>query len=53
MATHSTILAWKIPWTGGWWAIVHKVTKSRTRLKRLGTQALGEDTGAPSVPWTT
>ena len=34
MATHSSILAWKIPWTeepGG-------VTQSQTRLKRLGTQ---------------
>ena len=52
MATHSTILAWKIPRTGGWWATVHRVTKSWTQLKRLGTQALGEDMGAPSVPWT-
>ena len=29
MATHSTILAWKIPWieeSGGWGAIVHKTT---------------------------
>jgi len=22
MATHSSILAWRIPWTGAWWAIV-------------------------------
>ena len=28
MATHSSILAWEIPWTGGaWQAIVHTVTK--------------------------
>ena len=28
MATHSSILAWKIPWTeGAWWVIVHGVTK--------------------------
>ena len=27
MATHSSILAWRIPWTGAWWA-----TKSWTRL---------------------
>ena len=20
MATHSSILAWRIPWTGAWWA---------------------------------
>ena len=31
MATHSSILAWRIPWTGGaWWATVHGVVKSRT-----------------------
>ena len=29
MATHSSILAWKIPWTE---ATVHGVTKSQTRL---------------------
>ena len=27
MATHSNILAWEIPWTGAWWAIVHGVAK--------------------------
>ena len=33
MATHSSILAWKIPMDRGtWWAIVHGVAKSRTRL---------------------
>ena len=33
MATHSNILAWKIPWTEGiWQAAVHKVTKSQTWL---------------------
>ena len=33
MATHSSILAWKIPWTKGvWQATVHGVTKSWTRL---------------------
>ena len=32
-ATHSSILAWKIPWTeGAWRATVHGVAKSRTRL---------------------
>ena len=24
---------------GAWWAVVHRVTKSQTRLKRLSTQA--------------
>ena len=33
MATHSSILAWGIPMDrGAWRAIVHGVTKSRTRL---------------------
>ena len=38
MATHSSILAWKIPMdSGGWLATVHSVAKSRTRLKWLST----------------
>ena len=33
MATQSSILAWIIPMDrGAWWAVVHGVTKSRTRL---------------------
>ena len=32
MVTHSNILAWKIPWTGAWWATGHGVAKSRTWL---------------------
>ena len=33
MATHSTILAWRIPIEGGaWWAAVHGVAKSLTQL---------------------
>ena len=33
MATHSGILAWRIPWTrGAWTAAVRGVAKSRTRL---------------------
>ena len=33
MATHSSILAWRIPMDGGtWWAMVHGVTKNRTWL---------------------
>ena len=33
MATHSSILAWRIPMDGGaWWATVHRVTKSQARL---------------------
>ena len=33
MATHSSILAWRIPMDrGAWWATVYGVTKSQTRL---------------------
>ena len=33
MATHSSILAWRIPGMGAWWAAVYGVAQSRTRLK--------------------
>ena len=34
MATYFSILAWKNPMDrGAWWAIVHRVAKSRTRLR--------------------
>ena len=34
MATHSSVLAWRIPGTGGaWWASVNGVTQSQTQLK--------------------
>ena len=40
MATHSNILAWRIPGTGGaWWAAVYGVAQSRTRLKRLSSSS--------------
>ena len=38
MATHSSILTWRIPMDrGAWRATVHRVTKSQTRLKQLNT----------------
>ena len=38
MATHSSVLAWRIPRDGGaWWAAVYAVAQSRTRLKRLSS----------------
>ena len=41
MATRSRILAWRIPMErGAWRAIVHRVAKSGTRLKRLGISLL-------------
>ena len=37
MATHSSILAWRIPWTEkpGWQASIQRIAKSQTQLKRL------------------
>ena len=32
MATHFSILAWRIPWIGAWRATVHGVAKSQTQL---------------------
>ena len=33
MATHSSVLAWRIPLDrGAWWATVHGVSKGQTRL---------------------
>ena len=33
MAPHSSILAWRIPWTEGPWTTVHGVAQSQTRLR--------------------
>ena len=38
MATHSSVLVWRIPGTGGsWWAAVYGVAQSQTRLKQLSS----------------
>ena len=40
MTTHSSILAWRIPGTGGaWWAAIYGVAQSRTPLKRLSSSS--------------
>ena len=39
MATHSSVLAWRIPGTGALWAAVCGVAQSRARLKRLGSSS--------------
>ena len=46
MATHSSVLAWRIPWMGGaWWGTVYGVAQSRTRLKRLSSSSREERPG--------
>ena len=42
MATHSSVLAWRIPGTGEWWAAVYGVAQSRTRLKWLRSSSSHE-----------
>ena len=38
MATHSSILAWRILMDrGAWWATVHRATESPTQLKQLSS----------------
>ena len=41
MATHSSVLAWRIPGTGGtWWAAIYGVAQSQTGLKWLSIYKL-------------
>ena len=40
MATHSSVLAWRMPGTGeGWWAAISGVAQSRTQLKQLSSSS--------------
>ena len=39
MATHSSVLAWRIPGTETWWAAVYGVVERRTWLKRLSSSS--------------
>ena len=39
MATHSSVLAWRIRDGGAWWAAVYGVAQSQTRLKRLSSSS--------------
>ena len=32
MATHSSVLAWRIPGMGSWWTAIYGVTQSQTQL---------------------
>ena len=42
MATHSSILAWRITWTEELSRTVHRFTKSHTRQKRLSMRILSQ-----------
>ena len=43
MATHSSILAWRIPMDrGSWWATVHGVAKSQTKLNNYKKQLVSK-----------
>ena len=55
MATHSSILAWKNPMDrGAWWATVHRVAKSRTRLSDFTfIQMKREERHARQLLWLT
>ena len=45
MATHSSVLAWRIPGMGGaWWAAVYGVAQSWTQLKRLSSSVADNTT---------
>ena len=47
MATHSSILAWRILWTEESWATDHRVEKSQTWLKQLTTDTRNPIMRAP------
>ena len=50
MATHSSVLAWRIPGTGKRWAAVSGVAQSRTRLKRLSSSSSSSVCGYVRAP---
>ena len=53
METHSSILAWKIPWTEEPSELQHIASKSRTRLKQPSTHTWKyRETKAARVPRT-
>ena len=45
MATHFSVLAWRIPGTGAWWAAIYGVTQSPTRLKRRSSSSSRDFSG--------
>ena len=59
MATHSSVLAWRIPGMGAWWAAVYGVTESWTLLMWLSSSGFHQEVWCVScvcvsvcVKWT-
>ena len=50
MATHSSVLAWRIPGTGEW-AAVYGVAQSQTLLKRLSSSSSNAGDPVQSLGW--
>jgi len=48
MATHSSVLAWRTPGTGAWWAAIYGVTQSWTWLMWLSSSS----SSSSSPKWT-
>ena len=40
MATHSSLLAWRIQGQGAWWAAIYGVAQSWIQLKRLSSSSI-------------
>ena len=49
MATHSSVLAWRIPGTGEPGGLPYGVVQSRTRLKRLSSSSSSEVLVVPVI----
>ena len=51
MATHSVVLAWRIPGRGAWWAAIYEVAHSPTQLSKthfhFSLSCTGEGNGNP------
>ena len=53
MATHSSVLAWRITGMGAWWAAVYRVTQSQTRLTWLSSSSRNSIVTAFGKNWET
>ena len=49
MATHSSVLAWRILGTGAWWAAVYGGAQCRTQLKQLSSSKENQPVGRRNI----